>query len=276
MRRAGTPETLAAQRELSARGSAPGPLPSKRTTTMLRTIAAPRHTSPFPFLLLLALLLPLGAAAVDDFTSSFRLGDCRFLSRGANPYFILDPERQLVYEGDDTELIVTVLERTRSIRLPIAGRMRTVETAVVEEREFEDGEIVEVSRNFFAICEKTGDVFYFGEQVDIYENGVIVSHEGQWQAGRAGAKPGIIMPGTFLLGSRYFQEVAPGVALDRAEHTAEGLEVATGAGDLHGCVEVTETSPLDPGSESTKVYCPGVGLAVDNDLVLVEISEDDD
>jgi hypothetical protein len=227
-------------------------------------------------LLLLALLLPFGAAAQDDFTSSFRLQDCRFLARGSNPHFILQPERQLVYAGGDTELFITVLEKTRQIRLPIAGRLRTVTTAVVEEREFEDGDIVEVSRNFLAICEKTGDVFYFGEQVDIYEDGVIVGHEGQWLAGRAGARPGILMPGTFLLGSRYFQEVAPGVALDRAEHTAEGLEVETGAGDFRGCVEVTETTPLDPGAESTKVYCPGVGLAVDGDLVLDEISEDDD
>jgi hypothetical protein len=29
---------------------------------------------------------------------------------------------------------------------------------------------------------------------------------------------------------------------------------------------VTETTPLESGSESTKVYCPGVGLVVDNDL----------
>jgi hypothetical protein len=147
---------------------------------------------------------------------------------------------------------------------------------VVEEREFEDGELAEVSRNFFAICEKTNDVYYFGEEVDIYEDGEIVSHDGAWLAGVDGALPGIVMPGSFLLGSRYYQEVAPGVALDRAEHTAEGLVVETGAGEFEGCVEIIETSPLEPGAESRKLYCPGVGLVADDDLVLVEIGESDD
>jgi hypothetical protein len=222
------------------------------------------------------LLLPLGAAAQDGFTSTFRLQDCRFLARGANPHFILEPERQLVYEGEDEELSITVLEQTRRITLPIGGRLRTIRAAVVQERELEDGELKEISRNFFAICEKTGDVFYFGEEVDIYEDGEIVSHDGAWLAGQGGALPGIIMPGTFLLGSRYAQEVAIGVAQDQAEHVAEGLAVETEAGDFEGCVEVTETSPLEPGHESTKVYCPGVGLVVDNDLVLVEIGEAED
>jgi hypothetical protein len=222
------------------------------------------------------LLLPHVVAAQDDFTSSFRLEDCEFLARGANPHFVLQPERQLVYQGDGEELFVTVLERTRRITLPIGGRLRTVRTAVVEEREFEDGEIKEISRNFFALCKKTNDLYYFGEEVDIFEDGEVVSHDGAWLAGRNGAAPGILMPGTFLLGSRYFQEVAPGVALDRAEHTAEGLEVETEAGEFDDCVEVTETTPLEPGSESVKVYCPGVGLVFDNDLELVEIREDDD
>jgi hypothetical protein len=224
-----------------------------------------------------SLLLPLGATAQDDFTQSFRLEDCEFLARGANPHFILEPERQLVYEGEDELLFITVLERTRRITLRIGGRLRTIRTAIVEEREFEDGEIKEISRNFFALCEKTGDVFYFGEDVDIFEDGEIVSHDGAWLAGQAGAMPGIIMPGTFLLGSRYYQEVAPGVALDRAEHVAEGLEVETESGDFSDGIQVTETSPLDtPGALSTKLYCPGVGLVADNDLVLVEIGEADD
>ena len=34
----------------------------------------------------------------------------------------------------------------------------------------------------------------------------------------------MIMPGTFLLGARYFQELADGIALDRAEHMEMGLK----------------------------------------------------
>jgi hypothetical protein len=222
------------------------------------------------------LLLPLGAAAADPFTSSFRIQDCEFLARGVNPHFLLERGRQLVYESEDEELFVTVLDETRRLTIPIGGKLRTIRTAVLQEREFEDGEIKEISDNFFAICDKTNDVYYFGEEVDIYEDGEVVSHDGAWLAGEDGAQPGIVMPGTFLIGSRYYQEVAPEVALDRAEHVAEGLEVETEAGSFGDCVEVDETSPLEPGHHSRKVYCPGVGLVVDNELVLVEIGEEDD
>jgi hypothetical protein len=227
------------------------------------------------------LLLPLAAQAQEEFSENFRLKDCRFLATGENPYFIrLQPGRQLVFEDDETTLFITVLDQTRRITLPIGGRLRTVRAAVVEEREYVDGELEEISRNFFALCERTNDVFYFGEDVDIYENGQLVSHDGAWLAGRNGARPGIVMPGTVLLGSRYAQEVAPGVAQDREEHVAEGLDIETDAGSFHDCVEVTETTPLEPGSEGTKQYCPGVGLVSDNDLPLVEINngvdEEDD
>ena len=234
----------------------------------------------------LILLVPGAAPAEppgagdEDFTTSYRLQDCQFETTGRNPHFILEPGRELFYEveedGVTVTLFITVLRETRRITLNVGGRTRTLTTRVVEEREYEDGELIEVSRNFFARCAKTNDVFYFGEDVDIYEDGEVVSHDGAWLAGRDGAKPGILMPGTFLLGSRYFQEIAPGVAQDRAEHVAMGFKVETPAGRFSQCVEVTETSPLEPGAESTKVYCPGVGLVKDNDLELVEIGDDED
>ena len=84
------------------------------------------------------------------------------------------------------------------------------------------------------------------------------------------AEPGIIMPGTFLLGSRYFQEIADGIALDQAEHTAMGLEITVPAGTFTDCVEVTETTPLEPGAVSLKNYCPEVGLVIDDVLELVD------
>ena len=49
--------------------------------------------------------------------------------------------------------------------------------------------------NFFAFDDKTGDVFYFGEEVDFYSNGKIVNHKGAWLAGINSAMPGLIMVG---------------------------------------------------------------------------------
>ncbi|HEX3036193.1 MAG TPA: hypothetical protein VHT73_13925 [Thermodesulfobacteriota bacterium] len=233
-----------------------------------------------------------------QFTTDFRLEDCKFRTKGENPFFILKPGYQLVLEGEEDEeevrVVITVLRGEKEkIFIPDIG---VVIARVVEERESVDGDLVEVSRNFFAICENTNDVFYFGEDVDICEDGSLVqdgngflcngeepSHEGAWRAGEPDddglAEPGIIMPGTFLLGSRYFQEIADGIALDRVEHVAMGLEVSTPAGEFERCVEVLETTPLDPEEESVKRYCPGVGLVFDNGLELVDfgfnINDDD-
>jgi hypothetical protein len=232
------------------------------------------------------LLCPAAAGAgveEPEFTTDFELDDCTLSDTGENPYFILQPGHQLVLEGEDDgealRLQITVLNQKKWIKLDLDpddgdGRLKWVKTRVIEEREWKDGELVEVSRNFFARCKQTGDVYYFGEDVDIYEDGEIVSHDGAWLAGADGARPGLFMPGTFLLGSRYFQEIAPGVAEDRAEHVAMGLELDLPAGVLDDCVRVVETSPLEPGSESEKFYCEGVGLVADDEAVLVSYPDD--
>ena len=212
------------------------------------------------------------APTKQEFTTDFNLQDCRFSTTGRNPFFVLVPGYRLTLEGvEDQEqlrLVITVLPREHAITLPGIGR---VMTRVVEERESVDGDLAEVSRNYFAICEQTNDVFYFGEEVDIYEDGQIVSHGGAWEAGINGAAPGISMPGTFLLGSRYFQEIAPGVAMDRAEHVAMGLTLDVPAGRLMGVVQVKETTPLEPHESEFKFYAPGIGIIVDEVLRLVEV-----
>lgn len=219
--------------------------------------------------------VPLAAHAADtDFTDRFPLEDCTFSDVGENRYFSLDPGHRIVLEGEEDDGTVRVQITVQNARQRIAfvteeGERLTVRTRIVEEREWVDDELVEVSRNYFARCQETDDVYYFGEDVDIYEDGRVVSHEGAWRAGIAGARPGLIMPGTFLLGSRYFQEVAPDVALDRAEHVAMGQTVQVPAGTFEDCVEIHETSPLDRGSVSVKVYCPEVGLVDDDGAQLV-------
>lgn len=52
-----------------------------------------------------------------------------------------------------------------------------------------------------------------------------------------------------------------------------GLTEATPAGSFSGCVEVHETTPLEPSEVSTKAYCPGIGLVRDDSLRLVDWSE---
>ena len=194
-------------------------------------------------------------------TDQFRVERDELRSFGRNPYFVLEPGYRLVLEGGRTRLTVTVLPETRVVD--------GVETRVVEERETEGDVLREVSRNFFAISTRTNSVFYFGEDVDMYERGQIVSHEGAWRAGVAGARYGLMIPGLPLLRARYYQEIAPGVAMDRAEIVALGGTLTTPAGRFTDVLTVEETSALERGAREAKRYAPGVGLIQDGDLKLV-------
>jgi len=215
------------------------------------------------------------AGKEPDYTDEFFIEECRFTAGGRNPWFSLRPGYQLYLAGHDKgdfiELYITVLDEFRDICFTKSeGRNICVKTRVVEEREFINGQLYEVSRNYYARCRQTNDVMYFGEDVCFYDRqGNCVSTEGSWLAGVNGAMPGVIMPGSFMLGARYFQEIAPGVAEDRAENVEMDLDITVPAGTFDDCVVVLETSPLDPGAEDEKVYARGVGLVMDAELELV-------
>jgi hypothetical protein len=105
--------------------------------------------------------------------------------------------------------------------------------------------------------------------VDIYKGGKVVSHEGAWLSGVAGAKFGLAMPGTALLGARYYQELAPGKAMDRAEILSLSDTLDTPAGKFTNCLKVEETTPLEPDDKEAKIYAAGVGLLKDGPMKLV-------
>jgi hypothetical protein len=155
------------------------------------------------------------------------------------------------FEGDTrTRVVSRVLKKTR--------RVAGVRVAIVDVREFEDGELVEHTRDYYAQDMK-GRVWYFGETVDDIENGKVVGHEGQWFAGKKGAKPGLFMPAKPKVGKVFEQERAPGVAEDRSKVVAVGREVTTAAGQFDECIKTRDFAPLDKRTEF-KFYCAGVGL----------------
>ncbi|MGH7352005.1 MAG: hypothetical protein ACREJJ_06470 [Candidatus Methylomirabilales bacterium] len=187
---------------------------------------------------------------------------------GRNPYFILEPGYTLVLEGGDLQVIITVLSETRMVD--------GVETRVVEERETKGGKLIEVSRNYFAISRRTKDVFYFGEDVDIYKDGKVVSHAGAWLSGVNGAKFGLMMPAQPSLNARFYNEIAPGVAMDRVEIVSMSETVKTQAGEFTNCVKVKETTPLEPMVTDYKYYAPGIGMVQDGGLKLVKFGKADE
>lgn len=198
-----------------------------------------------------------------EFTASLMQDSCSFTTTGRNTYFILESGYQLTLIGieknDTTVLVITVLKETKKI----GG----VETRIVEENESVNGKTVEISRNFFAFCKQTSSIYYFGEEVDIFKNGKVISHDGAWTA-EGNNKAGIALPGLILLGSRYYQEIAPGIAMDRAEIISINEIMETPAGKFANVLRTEETTLLEPKDISYKLYAPGVGLIQDDKLVL--------
>jgi hypothetical protein len=106
----------------------------------------------------------------------------------------------------------------------------------------------------------------------MYRDGKIISHEGAWRSGLKGAKFGLFMPGAPKDGFGFYQEVAPGVAMDRAKVVTTDERVKTLAGDFEHCLKTEETTPLEPHAKEYKYFAPGVGLVQDADLKLVKQS----
>jgi hypothetical protein len=144
-------------------------------------------------------------------------------------------------------------------------------TRVVEERvvNSETSDLKELTKDYYAICDQTNSVFYFGEDVNNYEDGKLIDHGGSWLHGSDNARAGLIMPGTILIGSRYYQEIAPDIALDKAEIVSMNQTVNVPAGSFSNVIKMTESNDLELGTEEDNLHAPGIGQVIDNELELV-------
>ena len=222
-----------------------------------------------------SIILPATVALAHDpgFATEFNRENCTFTASGSNPYMPLWPGYRLVLrgtelddEGDPVTITsdITILNQTELID--------GVRTRVIEHRELEDGDLIEVTHDFWALCRETGAVWYFGEDVDNYEDGHVTNHDGSWRAGVGGAKPGILMLGEPVNGARYHQELAPGVAEDRAEVVDTNLTRTVPAGTFEHVIKIEDTNPLSAGAADQKYYARGVGLIQDEAVQLIEIT----
>jgi hypothetical protein len=211
--------------------------------------------------------LPLSVCAPESNT---------FSTVVTNPFFPLSAGQQWVLIGkegpDDLGLRITVLDR----RERFYKGSYNISTLRVEETEWEDngngvleqGEfVIENSINYYAQTQD-GTVCYFGEDVDIFQPDGSVTHEGAWRADEPGHAPGIFMPADPQEGMTFQQEVAPGIAEDRATILEIGRTVSTPANTFTDTLRVRDFNPLD-GSRGIKSYARDVGLIHDGPLLLL-------
>lgn len=199
--------------------------------------------------------LDLALCASDEHTFSLHID---------NHYFPLPVGRVWYYEGEEDGVPITLEVSVLDSTEVVDG----VTTRVVRELETEDGELIEISHNFYAQSEQ-GTVCYFGEDVDIYEDGVVVSNEGAWRAGEGASEPGIYMPKNPRVGMIMKQENAPGIAEDEAEVTGRNELVEVPYGSFRQTI-LTEDCALD-GDCGEKAYGRGMNLLIDGDLELVSV-----
>jgi len=199
-----------------------------------------------------------GGDAADNSSAAIHPAD--FQATIDNPFYPLSSLGPRSYEGEESdpdtgEVVETRLESTV---LPETDVVAGVEVTVLEEKNYEDGELVERTLDYFA-QHKDGSVYYFGERVDDYEGGKVVGHESQWLAGEGENEPGVFMPAQPVVGAEFEPEKAPGVAEDRSKVVAADQTVTTPAGAFSGCIKTEDFDPLGNTTEF-KYYCPGDGF----------------
>lgn len=121
---------------------------------------------------------------------------------------------------------------------------------------YSDGRIHEVALDWYAQADD-GSVWYLGEDVFNYEDGVVADTEGTWQAGRDGAPAAMIMPASPEKGDVYRPENQPGVVFEEVTVKTVDQTVDGPYGKVGGAITVTEVH-MD-GSTEEKVFAPGYG-----------------
>jgi len=190
-------------------------------------------------------------------------------------YFPMESGKTYIYGGATEE----GPERLEVKRLPTARQVRGIDCAAVSEQVWLGGTLREVTEVWYA-RDNSGNVWRMGEKIDNYNaSGALINHNGSWEAGTDGAKPGLAMLASPQPGQAYRQEYYFNIAENEAEVLETGLSVTTPMGTFGNCLKIKEWSALEPDALEYKFYAPGIGLAkavnvVDNEeLVLVEIRE---
>jgi len=138
-------------------------------------------------------------------------GSGAFVTGFTNPYLAFDAGKVFHYEGETEDGTETIVVTITSDTKEIYGVMATV----VSDIAYLDGEMIEKTEDWYAE-DMDGNVWYFGEYSEEYEDGELVGTEGSWEAGEAGALPGVLMFANPEMGMKYQQEYLEDEAEDMA------------------------------------------------------------
>jgi hypothetical protein len=188
-----------------------------------------------------------------------------FSTKIDNPYYPLRPGDRRVYretapDGTRYKIVDAVTHRTKLIADGVTARV--IRARVTDPK----GKLIEFTEEWFA-QDRTGNVWYFGEDTTSYESGKPDTH-GSFEAGVDGAEPGVQMPAKPRAGMRYRLE--GGYKTGAADHTevlSVGKEqVEAPYGHFGNVVMTRDFTPLEPTVAELWFYAKGVGAVLALDI----------
>jgi len=175
-----------------------------------------------------------------------------------NPWLPFSSLKQDILEGTEGGK-KTRIERTVKPDLHKTFKIgdQEIEVLVVEDRDYEDGKLAEVTLDYIA-QDDNGNVYYFGEDVDEYRDGKIVGHDGAWLLGKDTQVPGVLFPAVPKLGLKFRSEDVSNDISEIDEIVSMSETVTTPAGKFTDCIKVKEN--LADGTTEYKYYAKGIGV----------------
>ena len=198
----------------------------------------------------------LGTSAYDPV-----IDPANFVAGINNRYTPFPPGAFRVYEKRTPE----GLERIRVEVLPETRVIMGVTVITLRDTVTLDGVLIEDTKDWLA-QDRQGNVWYMGEIVQNFEDGLLANLDGSFEAGKNGAKAGYWSKAFPQVGDFYRQEWAPGnaedmvevISLDARDTTVPFSQQGTGP-----ILKTRDTTPLSPGMVEFKYYVPGIGFALE-------------
>ena len=182
-----------------------------------------------------------------------------------NSYLPLASLKQDILEGTEKGKPLRVERTVKPGSKTFSINGHNVEALIMEDREFINGQIEEVTLDYFA-QDDDGNVYYLGEDVDNYKDGKVVAHEGAWLYGKDTQKLGTIMPAHPRVGQKFRAEDVGKVTVEKDVVVSLSEKVTVPAGKFENCLKIRETN--SDGETEEKLFAPGIGAVKEEDLLL--------
>lgn len=173
-----------------------------------------------------------------------------------NALFPISEQHSAVLLGNDDGHPLRVEITLLPEPLTIEWDGRCTETLVSQFVSYVDGRLHEIALDSYAQADDSA-VWFFGEDVFRYEDGVVLDKEGTWYAGQDGPAA-MIMPADPQIGDVFRSENIPGSLLEEVVVQSVGVTVSGPRGPVEGSIVGQEWHILE-GVRENKTFAPGYG-----------------